>query len=331
MDVSLKTATWKYNKTWVYSATYDEGLIELHRFTVPAHDRLCVPGHVEVVGGHLGVERRLGASSYNGMRHMSGGEIRELLDRGWGVGNHSWSHGIVEDDLELELKKSKDAIEEACRYPVTLYTAPGSNVNMSPPVLEALPKYGYLGGMGITDDINRPDFGIWINRPPLHEKFSDLYDSAFDPHKRIAQAKKHNGWIVDYLHCPLEKAVHDYKDVSAAHLGERLETVVAEGKYDCWFANPDRVADYRYMRGAVKILEKGPGRFELDISAARKEIVCKDLTFSLKSAYPAGQLAVSADGRDVSVQQFANGEVVFTIEVKNKMEIDIIPRNIRIA
>ena len=316
-DMNLQVAEWKYGKRWVYSATYDEALAELHQFVVPVHDRLGIPGHVEAVAGHIGKVRQLFSSSFNGMWHMGGEELRELIERGWGVGNHSWSHGNVWENVELELKQAKDTIETACDYPINLYTAPNNNSNLAQPVLDALEGYGYLGGMSITDDINYPDFGLWINRPPLHEKFSDLYDSAFDPYKRIAQAKKHGGWIVDYLHCPMETAVHDYKDVSAAHHAERFETVASEGKYDCWFANPDRVVDYRYLRGAVNIIEQGPGRFELDLSSAKKEIICRELTFITDSVCAAGQFKVTVDGREIAVHQLHNRSVCFTAEVKH--------------
>jgi len=327
-DIALQIATWKYNKRWVYSATYDEGLAELHRFVVPVHDRLGIPGHVEAVAGHLGVIRQLSTSSFNGMRHMSGGELRELTERGWGIGNHSWSHGVVEKDVERELGIAKRTIEEAAGYPVTLYTAPGDNHNMSPAVLDALPRYGYLGGMSITDDVNGPDFGLWINRSPLHEKFSDLYDSAFDAFKRIDQAKKQGAWVIDYLHCPLEKAIHDYKDVGAAHHAERLETVAEQGKYDCWFANPDRVADYRYLRGAAVIEKQADGVFTLGLSGMRKEIVCKELTFTLQSSCAAGQLAAEIDGRAANVHEFSHGCAVFTVPVRHGTVIRVYNKGI---
>ena len=324
MEMTLKVADWKYDKRWVYSVTYDEALIELHRFVVPVHDRLGIPGHLEVVAGHIGKERQLFTSSYNGMRHMSGDEMKELLARGWGVGNHSWSHGIVADNTEQELGEAKKAIEDACDYPVTVYVAPGSSDNLGPAVLEALPKYGYLGGMSITDDINLPDFGLWLNRPPLHEKFSDLYDSAFDPFKRIAQAKQMKGWIVDYLHCPLEEAIHDYKDVNAAHHEERMETVASEGKYDCWFANPDRVVDYRYLREAARIYRQADGVFKLDLSAAKPEICCNELTFTLASPVTDDRLNVEVDEKKVNVHQITNGCAVFTVPVKHGTVIRVI-------
>ena len=79
--MSLRICNWKHGKRWVYSITYDEALIELHRFAVPIHEEYGVPGHVEAVVGHLGAVRQIGNSSYNGFRHMSGEELRDLIAR----------------------------------------------------------------------------------------------------------------------------------------------------------------------------------------------------------------------------------------------------------
>ena len=69
------------------------------------------------------------------------------------------------DDPDLELRQARETIEEAIGRPVTVYTAPGSNENLTPEMLAKLPEYGYLAGMSITDDINRP-------RGPIPEQFA---------------------------------------------------------------------------------------------------------------------------------------------------------------
>src|SRR2546421_6502837 len=109
----LSITPWKWGKRWVYSITYDEALSELHRFAVPLHEELGVPGHVEAVAGHLGTVRQIGQSSYNGFRHMDAAELRDLIARGWGVGNHSWSHDLIDPDrVDLEIGRAKEALEE---------------------------------------------------------------------------------------------------------------------------------------------------------------------------------------------------------------------------
>ena len=91
------------------------------------------------------------------MKQMSAAELREMVARGWGVGNHSWSHGVVNaDTVDLELGKAKAVLEEAAGQPVTVYCAPGSNVNMNEAALAGCRRFGYLGAMSITDALNRP-------------------------------------------------------------------------------------------------------------------------------------------------------------------------------
>ena len=97
--MSLSICPWKYGKRWVYSITYDEALADLHRFAVPMHEEYGIPGHVEILVGQMGQIRKAGNSSYNGFRHMDGEELRDLLARGWGVGNHSWSHEVITPEM----------------------------------------------------------------------------------------------------------------------------------------------------------------------------------------------------------------------------------------
>ena len=80
---TLTLAPWKYGKQWVYSITYDEALADLHRFAVPMHETYGIPGHVEILVGQMGEERKAGNSSYNGFRHMNAGELKDLIGRGW--------------------------------------------------------------------------------------------------------------------------------------------------------------------------------------------------------------------------------------------------------
>ena len=60
--MSLRICDWKYGKRWVYSITYDEALIDLHRFAVPYHEEFGIPGHLEVVVGQIGAVRQIDGS-----------------------------------------------------------------------------------------------------------------------------------------------------------------------------------------------------------------------------------------------------------------------------
>ncbi len=329
--MKLSIAPWKYGKDWVYSITYDEALADLKRFVIPVHQELGMPGHVEVVAGQIGKIRRCGKSSYNGMRHMNAKELRELVSMGWGIGCHSWSHGMVMDDPDRELRKAKEKIENAIKIPVKIYTAPGSNDNLTKEVQEKLLEYGYLAGLSITDDINRPDNKnlLWINRIPIHERYWGFFNSAFDAYKRIKQAQEEHGWIVDYCHCPLEKPVHEYKDCTAAHHRKRLETVVSEGGNNCWYANPDDVVDYRYMRRSTHIKQKtGNGRhFIIHLKSLPASIQNHELTFELHCSLPQEVAEIQIDGRKINIIPILPGTGQFTVPVKDGMEISALSKS----
>ena len=253
--MSLEICPWKYGKCWVYSITYDEALADLHRFAVPMHEEYGIPGHVEVVVGQLGEIRQIGNSSFNGYRHMNGGELRDLLARGWGVGNHSWVHEIITPEMvEKEIGHAKQVLEEALGEPIILYCSPGDNTNMADHILEACRRYGYLGAMSITDALNLPgDELFWINRTPLHDHYYPPFYSAYDPYRNIRQAQEMQGWLIDYCHCPLETAVHPNKDCSEAQLRQRLESVLSEGGDAVWCAVPEEALSYHLMRRHARI------------------------------------------------------------------------------
>ena len=253
MDMSI--CPWKYGKQWVYSITYDEALSDLHQFAIPLHEELGTPGHVEVVVSQIGITRNIGNSTFNGLRHMNADELNDLIARGWGIGNHSWSHQTIPPEkVDMEIGQAKKELESCIDQPVILYCAPGDNRNMAPHVLDACRKFGYLGAMSITDAINIPGEELfWINRTALHDHYYPPFFSAFDPYRNINLARSRSGWLIDYCHCPIEEPLHPSKDCSASQLRERFEVVLSEGGDDVWWAVPEEVLSYHLMRRHARI------------------------------------------------------------------------------
>jgi hypothetical protein len=258
LDIAVTPCTWKHGKRWAYSVTFDEALVELHDYTIPVHEELGVPGHVEVVVGHMGKVRQIGASSYNGYRHMDGAELRQLIAMGWGVGNHSWSHMDVAADLETEVRQAKRVLEEAIGARVVAYTAPGDNNNMKPVIIEALKEAGYLCALSVSDDVNLPDGDLWfLNRSSnLHQGFGPLW-SAFDPNHRLEQARRAGGWVIDYCHCPSPHIPHENKDVYIHEHRARLEAVLAVGGDEVWLPTVEEAADYTLCRRSLRVSPVG--------------------------------------------------------------------------
>ncbi len=326
--MNLRICPWKYDKRWVYSITYDEALADLHRFAVPIHETFGVPGHVEAVASQLGEIRNLGSSSYNGYRHMGGGELRDLVDRGWGVGNHSWSHLLIQPDMvERELKEAKDVIEQAIDGPVDLYCAPGNNANMSDHVLAACREYGYLGAMGITDALNRPtEEGFWLNRTPLHERFYEPFGSEYDPFRNIRYAIDQQGWMIDYCHCPLGAPIHPNKDCSHEQLRMRFEAILSEGGDGVWCAVPEEVVFYHLTRRHTRLEAVGGSetecRFRLSIEDLSYRVTCRTLT--LEASVPASWCRwplVKINGRPHPAHLAGPRRLQVTLDVEDRMEL----------
>lgn len=324
----LTICDWKHGKQWVYSITYDEALTELHQFAVPHHEEYGIPGHVEAVAGHIGVVRQLGNSSYNGMHHMGPEELRDLIARGWGVGNHSWSHEVIKPDMVArEIGEAKARLEEAIGAPVPLYCSPGNNTNMADHVLAACRQYGYLGAMSLTDALNRPGEELfWINRTALHDQFYEPFYSEFDPYRNIRHAQADHGWIIDYCHCPLETVVHRNKDCSEAQLRRRFETVLSEGGDAVWCANPDEVIDYHTTRRHTRIesvsATEREHRYRLRFDGLPPQVTCRALT--LEAEVPAAwcqKPAVWINDRPIAAQLGLPRRLRFTVDVTDGMEL----------
>ena len=294
----IAVCPWPRGKRWVYSITFDEALTDLRRFAIPILEQYAVPGHLEVVVGQMGQTRKIFQSSYNGFTHMGAPELREMLDRGWGVGCHSWSHTLLNAaNFDRELGESKRVLEDAIGQPVTVFCAPGDNSNMSDEVLEACKSYGYLGAMGIFEALNRPEDEdlMWLKRTYLHDQGPITHDSEFDPFRKIQHAKRDQGWIIDYLHCPLEEPVHPRKDCSAAQLRERIDTVVTEGGDEVWLARVEEAVDYRYLRRHLSVAAIGEDRFQLSAPGLPPEVQVRVITLEL----PRDTHVVEIDGRSV--------------------------------
>ena len=52
--MTVEICNWKSGRTFAYSITYDEGLVELLDYARPVHQKYGIPGHLVMVVGQLG-------------------------------------------------------------------------------------------------------------------------------------------------------------------------------------------------------------------------------------------------------------------------------------
>lgn len=320
---TVQPVPWRGAKRWVYSITFDEALVDLHRFAVPILEEYHCPGHLEVVVGQMGEVRKIFDSSYNGMRHMNAAELREMLAMGWGVGNHSWSHTLLNHaNFDRELGQARQVLEDAIGEPVTIYCSPGNNENMSEDVLDSCRELGYLGAMSIYEALNRPEDRnlMWLNRVYLHENGPITHDAEFDPFRKILHAIKDGGWIIDYCHCPLEQAVHPRKDCSAAQLRQRLQAVTEYGKEDVWLGKVEEVVDYRYAYRCLEMQSSGrTDELLLSLRDLPKTVQHRILTLQL----PEDTRAVELDDETVGTYSFA-GKKLLDVDLSTRRRLHLL-------
>lgn len=237
---------WKDGKKWVYSITYDEGCELLLKHTVPIHREFGIPGHVALVSSQLGVKRNVPGSSYHDMMILSPKQMRDLIAEGWGASCHSMTHvGVTHENAAIEVVEARTVLAEALGCDIPIFTVPGSN-HGHPPSIATAPGAGYQAIFTIYDWVNTFDTDLlWLGRSPLHTEYPGPFYSAFDPWKRLHQAKALGGWVVDYCHCPMpDTPIHPAKDCTTQELRARFEAVKEIGGDDVWLAEPNEVVEY---------------------------------------------------------------------------------------
>ena len=237
---------WKDGKKWVYSITYDEGCELLLKHTVPIHREFGIPGHVALVSSQLGVKRDVPGSSYHDMMILSPAQMRDLIAEGWGASCHSMTHvGVTHENAAVEVADARQVLADALGVEIPIFTVPGSN-HGHPPSIAVAPGAGYQAIFTIYDWVNTFDTDLlWLGRSPLHTEYPGPFYSAFDPWKRLQQAKALGGWVVDYCHCPMpDTPIHPAKDCTTQELRARFEAVKEIGGDDVWLAEPNEVVEF---------------------------------------------------------------------------------------
>lgn len=243
---AAKPGPWKDGKQWVYSITYDEGVSDLLTHALPIHREFGIPGHVAFVSSQLGIPRNVPGSSYHDMMTLSPEQMKGLMAEGWGASCHSMTHvGVTHENAQEEVVEARKLLADKLGVEIPIFTVPGSNSG-HPPAIKVAQAAGYHAIFTIYDKVNTLDTDLlWLGRTPLHTEYPGPFYSAFDPWKRMQQAKELQGWIVDYCHCPMpDTPIHPAKDCTTQELRARFEAVNTFGGNDVWIAEPNEVVAY---------------------------------------------------------------------------------------
>ena len=254
----IRICNWKYDSIFAYSMTYDEGTVDVIANALPIHEKYGIPGHVDVVAGQLGQRRHAFCSSLNGYFHMGADELKFLLSKGWGVGNHSWSHYVYPCqpglDLYREVVWSKYRLEDIINYPVRIFTIPNDSYNYEPVI--NMVKQHYLACTNIEGAPNRCDFDFYnignfiLGSGKIPERAGwpkELYT------ENISLDFLCGSWLYETTHLIMWNVPQDHKCVTPEYMERRFQKLIDISGGRLWAAKPDDVIDYVLLKRNISV------------------------------------------------------------------------------
>jgi hypothetical protein len=324
---SVTKAPYLEGKRFAYSVTYDEALEDLFRETIPIHLEFGIPANLSVVVGQMGQPRNLPGSSFDGMRHMSVEQLREMLSLGWTVSSHSWSHSNMYENTYQEVVRSREVLEDALGVPITAFIVPGSNQN-HPPVVPLAKEHGYLSVYTVTDGINTHESDLYaLNRSFMNEEGFPPIFHQYDPYRWLHWAKEQYGWIVEYSHRATREFLSRQKEISVESLRRRFEKVLEVGGEEIWIAPPEAVVDYllvhRHTRITNQRWEARWLRFSLTVEGLPERVQRRELTLIIDWPEAVSRATVRVDGGEFSSVRVRDSAILLTLSVKDGLTIEV--------
>lgn len=297
---AVNICTWLHDAPFAYSMTYDEGTVDALANALPVHQEFNIPGHVDVVAGQLGRQRDAWNSSMNDYMHLGVEELKFLIARGWGVGNHSWSHFVYPTqpglDLWREVVWSKYRLEDELDHPVRIFTLPNDKYNYDAVI--DLVKQHYLACCYIDGAPNRDGFDLFKvgNFMVASGKISDAYD--WKPELLTDNLELdflRGAWLYETSHLVMWNVPQAHKCITPEDLSRRFEKLYAISGEKLWAAKPDDVIDYVLLRRAlaVTIVEAAPDRARFEIGGPWPVgVINSQLSFRVSGIHITGEPVV---------------------------------------
>jgi hypothetical protein len=267
---------------------------------------------------------------------MSAGQLRDLMQEGWSVGNHSMTHGDLNRDTYTEVVVSNKVLEEAIGQPVTLFHLPGADFSFAP-AARYLDEAGILAVFFADDRVNSyaPDL-LGLGRTLLYvvegEPMCSLYDPfprVYDPYHRLHEALDAGGWIVDYTHSIEPEPLALWKDGTPEILESRFDCLRRVGNGREWAAEPEEVVDYILMRRAASIKsvqgEVDHLKFRLELGHVPAGVKCREISVRAQlDATLTHPPVVVVDGEPrATIDNFTANTLVFTWPAKSGQWVEL--------
>jgi hypothetical protein len=180
--------------------TFDDGHISNYELAAPILQSRGLTAQLFITAGWTGLKPG----------YMGWSELRALLDAGFLIGAHGWSHSLLthcnNDELKLELDKSKFTLEDRLGISITRISLPGGRYNRR--VLDACEEAGYRRIYTSEPRVESVPFGSTVGRlNVLGSMQPEWIAKLFEPKSRVLSSLGRR---------------HQMKEVAKKLLGDRL-------------------------------------------------------------------------------------------------------------
>lgn len=333
-EVSITKSRLRYNKSFAYSLTLDDGLDDAYgnAFKVlsggyVAGNATTYPGlfFTDGCGNDVPFTAGLAWYSVNGNysdlhlntpSYITWNQLIEMYNAGWDVLNHSYSHSNDETtDHYFQIDENQKIVLEKTGINMTQFVIPGGNVDVSP-YIEAAQNYGLhtiyahkSNFTGYPTGIQTDGTQSWENMTIYRDyNYDSKYTSAnitdrIDLISSEASTDRHI-WFNDFTHRVLfgEKAGSLQFETFEYYMNHLSQNYGKSGTDELWMASLQQVWEYLYVRDHTTILTEWIGNeliVTIDISNIPADLRSKALSLNIQTDGNY-QLEVSTSGVEFS-------------------------------
>ncbi len=149
--------------------TFDDGFLDNFQNAFPVLKEMNFPATIFVITENINKEHWLFEE-----------DLRILDDSGISIGSHTVTHAFLPDhsaeEVETELRHSKEHLEEILGHSVTLFSYPAGGV--TPPIRQAVEKAGYVGAVTTNYGKTRHD-PYALHRVKVSDAHGNLFNFWF--------------------------------------------------------------------------------------------------------------------------------------------------------
>lgn len=287
-DVQVSLAPLKYNKDFVYSFTLDDGKYDGYAYAykllnggeiTETNETFEGLFYTDGCGNNIPFKGSLAWNSVNSSfydlhintpDYITWTQLQEMIDSGWGILNHSYSHAAYGDtDYNYQITENQNAVLEKTAYTMTQFVVPSGDLNYVNPAFELgmqvvySNQFDYMGyGTGI--DIDSP-FNTF--QPKIYRRY--MYDDLYNPSNimdklnEIANTSQNGNhiWWNDFTHrvIPTPTGGSLVWETFRYYMEHIASVYGADGTDQIWFAPQTEILDYLKIRENTSLMFEKEG------------------------------------------------------------------------